>query len=254
MNVVIVEDERPALEMLVEMLHEYDPSLRVLACLESVKGAVQWLSTHPFPDLIFCDIHLTDGNSFEIFSQVPVKSPVIFTTAYNQYAIQAFKVNSVDYLLKPFDKQSLARALQKLSDLSKAAPLPDLADVQHLMDQLQAKPAASKSRFLVKTGPTIRYVPTADIAYFYAEEKVVFLVTNANQKYIIDFTLDGLKPLLNPERFFRINRQFLVHIHAIQTVKPYFKGRLLVHLLPHSEVDVVVSSEKASLFREWLEL
>jgi DNA-binding LytR/AlgR family response regulator len=254
MNVLIIEDEQPASEMLVDMLAEYDPSIKVLACLESVKSAVNWLSTHPFPDLIFCDIHLADGNSFEIFEQVPVKSPLIFTTAYNQYAIQAFKVNSIDYLLKPFDKQSLANALQKFSEVSRGTLTPDLSQLQHLMEQLQVKPAGYKSRFLVKSGQTMKYVPIEEIAYFYAEEKVVFLVTAANQKYIIDYTLDGLKPMLDPSAFFRINRQFLVNIPAIQTVKPYFKGRLLVYVKPASPMDVVVSSEKASAFRAWLEM
>ncbi len=255
MNVIVIEDELPASEMLVDMLRDYDPSIRVLTCLESVKSAVNWLSTHAFPDLIFCDIHLADGNSFEIFNQVQVKSPIIFTTAYNQYAVQAFKVNSVDYLLKPFDKQSLAHSLQKFSELRQNTPtVPNLADVQQMIEQLQAKPTSYKSRFLVKSGQTIRYVPTEEIAYFYAEDKVVFLVTAANQKYIIDFTLDSLKPMLEPEKFFRINRQFLVSINAIQTVKPYFKGRLIVYVNPKSEVDVVVSSEKASAFRAWLEM
>jgi two-component system, LytTR family, response regulator LytT len=254
MNVLIIEDELPASEMLVDMLAEYDPSIKVLACLESVKSAVNWLSTHSFPDLIFCDIHLADGNSFEIFDQVPVKSPLIFTTAYNQYAIQAFRVNSIDYLLKPFDRQSLANALRKFSEVRRGTLVPDLSELQQMMEHLQVKPAGYKSRFLVKSGQTMKYVPTEEVAYFYAEEKVVFLVTTANQRYIVDYTLDGLKPMLDPEKFFRINRQFLVNILAIQTVKPYFKGRLVVYVTPPSPIDVVVSSEKASSFRSWLEM
>lgn len=253
MNVVIIEDEQPASEMLVDMLKEYDPSINVLTCLESVKGAVSWLTSHPVPDLIFCDIHLADGNSFEIFNQIQVKTPLIFTTAYNQYAIQAFKVNSIDYLLKPFDKQSLANSLQKYQELKKSTA-PNLAELQQLMEQMQSKSQNYKSRFLVKSGQTIKYVPTEEIAYFYAEEKVVFLITNTNQKYIIDFTLDGLKAMIDPDKFFRINRQFLVNISAIQSVKPYFKGRLVVYVTPASAIDVVVSSEKASTFRAWLEL
>jgi two-component system, LytTR family, response regulator LytT len=254
MNVLIIEDELPASEMLAEMLTEYDPAIKVLACLESVKSAVNWLSTHSFPDLIFCDIHLADGNSFEIFDQIAVKSPLIFTTAYNQYAIQAFRVNSIDYLLKPFDRQSLANALQKFSEVRRGNMAPDLSELQQMMEHLQVKPAGYKSRFLVKSGQTMKYVPTEEVAYFYAEEKVVFLVTTANQKFIIDYTLDGLKPMLDAEKFFRINRQFLVNIQAIQTVKPYFKGRLVVYVTPPSPVDVVVSSEKASSFRSWLEM
>jgi len=233
MKVLIIEDERITAEGLAEQLRELRPGAEVVDIIGTVEEATEWFNLHAEPDLIFCDIHLSDGISFEIFREVEVKTPVIFTTAYDQYAIEAFQVNSIDYLLKPIRKKDLAAALKKFEERSRGQAALQLQKMQNLLEQQmksRGKAGSYKSRFLVKIGDTMKTIPVEKIAYFKAEEGVVFLITRQGKRYIIDYTLDKLEEELDPEIFFRANRQLLVHIEAVKEVNRYFKGRLLLEL------------------------
>ncbi|TPE42139.1 LytR/AlgR family response regulator transcription factor [Pontibacter mangrovi] len=251
MKVVIVEDEQLAADALAAIVKRLRPQTEILSKIGSVEEAVQWFNLHQAPDLVFCDIHLSDGSSFEIFRQVAISCPVIFTTAYNQYALEAFKVNSIDYILKPIKAEDVAHALKKYE--SQQRPLPqDLSQLQHLLQSQQLKQA--KSRFLVKLGQAIKTIPVEEVSYFWAEEGVVFLVTKQNKRFIINYTLDQLEEQLDRAIFFRANRQLILHIDAVQEVRPYFKGRLSVLLHPATEKDIIISSSKAPDFKDWLNM
>ncbi|GGF28904.1 LytR/AlgR family response regulator transcription factor [Hymenobacter cavernae] len=248
MNVVILEDEPLAAQALAALLTRLRPATRMLASLGSVEDAVDWLRAQPAPDLLFCDIHLSDGNSFDIFRQVAVSAPVIFTTAYDAYAIQAFQVNSVDYLLKPLQAAEVERALQKYDTLRPATLPAAVANVQRLVH------TTPRSRFLVKTGQVLQAVPVEQVAYFLAEEGVVFLVTHAGKRFIIADTLDQLEGQLAAQHFFRINRQIILSIEAVREIRPYFKGRLVLQLAPPVAGEaLVVSAGRAPAFKQWLD-
>ncbi|MEJ8804259.1 LytR/AlgR family response regulator transcription factor [Pontibacter sp. H249] len=252
MKVVILEDEQLAADALSALVKKLRPQTEILSKLGSVEEAVQWFTFNQAPDLIFCDIHLSDGNSFEIFRQVVVNCPVIFTTAYNQYAIEAFKVNSIDYLLKPIKTEDVALALKKYENQHRPLPL----EIHNLHQLLQAQQPQQqiKSRFLVKQGQGIKAISVEEVAYFWAEEGVVFLVTKQVKRFIINYTLDQLEEQLDSAVFFRASRQLIIHIDAVQEVRPYFKGRLTLLLQPTTEKDVIISSNKASDFKVWLDM
>ncbi|RNI30803.1 DNA-binding response regulator [Rufibacter immobilis] len=257
MNILLIEDEYLASEKLEAQLLRYDPSIRIVATIDSIRNAVKWFETNPTPDLAFLDIHLSDGNSFEIFQKVEVKCPIIFTTAYDEYAVKAFKVNSIDYLLKPISNEDLAGAMDKFKALRQSQPPQPALDMQQIMALLNrgSAPAGTphyKNRFLVKSGQKIRSVSTDEIAYFYAEDKIVFLITTAGQRFITDYTLDTLQELLDPEQFSRLNRQFIAHIHSIDEIHPYLKGRLKVYVKPSTDKEIIISNERAHAFKEWL--
>lgn len=258
MKITIIEDEKLTADALEGMIRELDPKAEILAKIGSVEEAIEWLEGNRESDLIFCDIHLSDGNSFEIFNAVSIRCPVIFTTAYNQYAIQAFKVNSIDYLLKPLDPGQVAQALRKYESLyGKNQELPDLEKIHRLLQQNHTSSKGEKdykSRFMVKIGDAIRSVATEEIAYFQVEEGIVVLTSFEGRRYLINYSLDQLEDQLDPTMFFRANRQVIVNIDAIKEIKPYFKGRLLLHLHPAVDEKVVVSSGKAPAFKEWLEM
>jgi DNA-binding LytR/AlgR family response regulator len=247
MRVLIIEDEPLAAQALAALLTRLRPATRILALLGSVEEAVDWLRTQPAPDVLFCDIHLSDGNSFDIFRQVAVGAPVIFTTAYDTYAIQAFQVNSVDYLLKPLQAAEVERALQKYETRHPATLPAAVENVQRLVN------TAPRARFLVKIGPALKAVLVDEVAYFLAEEGVVFLVTHPGKRYILPDTLDQLEGQLDARNFFRINRQFILSIGAVQEIRPYFKGRLVLRVAPAAaEEALVVSAGRAPAFRHWL--
>jgi len=252
MRVVIVEDEQLAADALAAIVKRLRPQTEVLSKIVSVEEAVQWFMLNQVPDLIFCDIHLSDGNSFEIFRQVNVSCPVIFTTAYNQYAIEAFKVNSIDYLLKPIKPEDVALALKKYESQQRPSPM-DLGQLQQLLTLQQPK-QQTKSRFLVKQGQAIKTITLEEVAYFWAEEGVVFLVTKQGKRFIINYTLDQLEEQLDHTSFFRANRQLIVQIDAVQEVHSYFKGRLTLQLNPALDKEVIISSSKASEFKDWLDM
>ncbi len=248
MKVVIVEDELVAAQNMQLVLAEYDPSIEVLAVLRSVKKAVAWLSEMlPQVDLLLMDIKLTDGISFDIFDQVRIKKPVIFTTAYDEYAIRAFKVNSVDYLLKPISLPALRKALDKWKEMNP----PALIDYQALARQLQLQSPPYRTRFLVKQGSMLHAIPVTDIAYFWAQGNLVLLKTIEGKSYPVNYALDTLEDQLDPQYFFRITRSVMVHIQAIQQIHTHFKGRLKVKVLPPLEEELVISNRKLSAFKAW---
>lgn len=248
MRVVLIEDEPLAAQALAALLMRLRPATRLLATLGSVEEAVDWLRAQPAPDLLFCDIHLSDGNSFDIFRQVAVSAPVIFTTAYDAYAIQAFQVNSVDYLLKPLQAAEVERALLKFDSLRPTTLPAAIENVQRLVY------STPRARFLVKAGAALKAVPVDQVAYFLAEEGVVFLVTHAGKRYLLSDTLDQLEGQVDARNFFRINRQVLLSIDAVQEIRPYFKGRLVLQVAPPvAEEALVVSAGRAPAFKQWLD-
>ncbi|QMU28753.1 LytR/AlgR family response regulator transcription factor [Adhaeribacter radiodurans] len=251
MKILIIENEQLAADALGAIITRLRPEARIVASIGSVEEAVEWLILHQSPDLIFCDIHLSDGSSFEIFKQVEVKCPIIFTTAYNQYAIEAFQVNSIDYLLKPLKAVEVAKAIKKHEDLKQHHVSQEISNLHHLVQAPPPQP--SRSRFLVKSGQAIKAVAVEEVSYFWAEEGVVFLVTQQGRRYIINHTLDQLEDQLEKKAFFRANRQLIVHIIAVQEVRPYFKGRLHLLLQPAFPTDIIVSNSKANAFKEWLD-
>ncbi|TXK31171.1 response regulator transcription factor [Pontibacter qinzhouensis] len=254
MNVVILEDESLAAEKLAKMLLTYDSQITVTATLTSVEEAVEWLQANPSPDLLLVDIHLDDGLSFEIFQQVKLHCPVIFTTAYDQYAIRAFQVHSIDYLLKPLQYDKLAQSLDKLKALQASfqETTPQL-NLEEVVKLLKADQTTYKTRFLVKAGNRIRAVKTTEIAYIYADQKLNLLVTHDGHKYPLDYSLDDLNLMLDPQFFFRVNRQLITHIDSAVEIHPYFKGRLKLELQPPLDMDVIISSERTPLFKAWLD-
>ena len=264
MNVLIVEDEAVAARQLKAMLNRAGEDIHVLAILESVEATVAYLRQSPRPDLLLLDIELSDGQSFELFSQVSVTSPVIFTTAYDEYARRAFEVNSVDYLLKPIDEAALRRALDKFRQLNQtyggtlsagAGPEGLLIPIDELVRQInqyQRPETRFRDRFLVHLGQRLLPLDVAEVAYFFSANKLTYLKTNTDKQYAIDYSLDELEQSLDPRRFYRINRQFIVSHKAVQKVHLYFTSKLKVDLLPTANEEVVISREKAMAFRRWL--
>ncbi|TAE49860.1 MAG: DNA-binding response regulator, partial [Bacteroidetes bacterium] len=213
LRILIIEDEPPAARRLERMLRLILPEADILPALDSVKGAVAWLKEQK-ADLLLLDIHLADGNSFSIFEQIDVRTPIIFTTAYDQYALRAFKLNSIDYLLKPIEREELERAIAKFAENRHPEnPQPDL---QQLLKSLQPQPVKEyKKRFMVSSGDKLRSVTVEEVAYFYGQQKYVFLITKDKRRHLVDYTLGELEDLLDPNTFFRINRQFLIRVDAI---------------------------------------
>lgn len=250
MTVLIIEDEDLAAWGLISKLRRYDPAIEIVATLDTVKAAVQWFRENPAPGLAFFDIQLADGLSFEIFEQVKVPCPIIFTTAYDAYALRAFKVNSVDYLLKPVDQDDLAQAFSKLRQLREPAAI-DAGTIQQMMQML--KPRQYKTRFMVKVGDHLTAIAAEDIDFFFGENKIVWLRHQNGRKYPVDYTLEQLDDMLDPAHFFRLNRQYIVAIGAIKDVVSYSNSRLKVALKdPLGNGDVLISREKVEAFKAWL--
>ena len=249
MNTIIIEDENLTALRLEGMLKKCDPNIRVLAMLPSVSEAVQWLRRNDTPDLVFMDIHLEDDLCFKIFELAPLTSPVIFTTAYDEYMIKAFKVNSIDYLLKPVNLVELMAALDKYKALKEQFSKPDFNTLLQYIGQREPE---YKTRFMITVGTKIRSIETTEIAYFYSDEKITFLVTREGQHLPIDFSLDKLATLLDPKLFFRASRQFLVGFSSIQSVLTHFKGKLKLELAPKARHEVFVSGDRMTDFKEWL--
>ena len=254
MKVVIIEDENPAIVKLENLLKEYDANIKVVAKLTSVKESVNWISNNiDIPDLYFMDIQLTDGLSFDIFEQISINKPIIFITAYNEYAIQAFKVNSIDYLLKPLSFKDLSNSLNKISILRENLPQFDniqYKELSRMLVQLQKK---YKTRFITKVGDHIKSIKTENIQLFFAEGRTVYIITAKGNRYIIDYTLEDLIKNVDPEVFFRANRTFIININAIEDVLVYSNSRLLIKLNFNFDKEIIVSREKVSLLKAWFE-
>jgi len=251
MKIAIVEDEQLAAEKLEKMILKYDSSCNIVGRLDSVDTATEWLKNQGSPDLMFLDIQLTDGTSFDIFRHVSIECPVIFTTAFDQYALQAFQLHSIDYLIKPISQEKLNAALDKLKDFK--ASLSQNTDINHIVEELAQKQNAYKSRFLVKSGSTLRSIETRDIAYFFSEDKLVFLMTGSGSRFVLSETLDELESQLNPADFFRINRQYIVNFKSIHKVHQHFKGRLKIELSPPPAEEIFISNRRASAFKDWMD-
>ena len=257
MNVLIVEDEALAVERLEKLLYELEADIKVVGVTGNVEDTVKWLADNPPPDLLLMDVELGDGHSFEVFNQTVVNTPVIFTTSYDEYAIQAFKVNSIDYLLKPINQEELRQSIQKFKSLNRSFQYPaktteTLVRLETLIRQLASDRFNYRERFLVKNGNRYVSLQTEKIAYFYFEDRLTFLKNWKNEKFIADFSLDELEQMLSPKFFFRANRQFIVHIDSVVGMQDYFNNKLVVTLNPPSEHQVLVSREKSTLFKTWM--
>ncbi|NVO20787.1 MAG: response regulator transcription factor [Bacteroidetes bacterium] len=251
MNVLIIEDEASIARRMQKLLIEIDPDITVIETLCSIEASVAWFKSHTEPDLILMDIHLADGSSFEIFSEVELNCPVIFATAYDQYAIQAFKVNSIDYLLKPVNKEDLADSLKKYKRIQSSAK-PNAVDYTVLAEMLGVRKADFLKRMVIRYGDVIKAIEVKDVAYFFTDEKIVFATMNEGKSYPVDFTLDQLEKKLDPERFYRINRKFLISYESIEKMISYSKSRVKITLQPECELEVISSTERSGDFKEWL--
>ena len=252
MKILIIEDEAPAFRRLQKVLEEINPDIEIVEVIDSVEESVKWFKTHNAPDLIFMDIQLSDGISFEIFEKVKITKPVIFTTAFDEYMLKAFKVNSIDYLLKPVKKEELEGSLNKYNNLKNSFSGNSPLDLNALIGQIRMDDKKFKSRFLIKQGERLISIETEDVAYFYTKNGVVYLVTLGDKKYLMDFNLDELSNQLDPDKFYRANRQYLISFQSIKETQKYFKGKLLVELNKPAEEPITISSEKSSEFKSWL--
>lgn len=251
MNILIIEDEPNTAARLQKMLTEISPNHTVLEILDTVEDSIHYFKNHTQPDLVFMDIHLADGNSFEIFKNVEVTCPVIFTTAYDQYAIKAFKVNSIDYLLKPIKKGELVQSLNKFSRL-KSETFTQNEGLELISKLFREKEQTFMKRFMVKIGQTIKTIDISGVAYFFVEEKINYAVLTSGQKYPVDFTMDSLEKQLDQEKFFRINRSFIIGIGSIESMVAYSKSRIKISLNPPCKLEVITSTDRSGAFKDWL--
>lgn len=250
MNVLIIEDEKPAARRLQRMLAELDVEVKIM--LHSVEESLNWFQNNEHPDLIFLDIQLSDGLSFEIFEEIPVKSAIIFTTAYDEYALKAFKLNSIDYLLKPIDEDELKIAVDKFKEQQ-----PKLSDVRVNIEDIRKLlinpiDRKYKKRFTIKIGQHLKIINTNNIACLYSENKASYIHTNENRNYLIDHSLEYWQEELDPEQFFRVNRTFIVHVNAIKDIISYTNSRLQLKLHSYNEQEIIVSRERVKDFKNWI--
>lgn len=249
MNVLVFEDEALSAQRLCTLITQIDSSMNILAVIDSVSKGIEWLQNHAMPDLMFMDIHLSDGIVFEVFNQIKISSPIIFTTAFDEYAIKAFKVNSVDYLLKPIDKEELEQAIIKFKTIRQ-----DISILSSFVnDYLQKTITPYKSRFLVKIADQLKHIFVEDIAYFRSEGDFVVAITYSKSKYNIDNSLEQLDKILNPSLFYRINRKYIISLSSIERIHNHFNGRLKLQLKPSANDDVFVSRERVGAFKLWLD-
>jgi DNA-binding LytR/AlgR family response regulator len=250
-SALIVEDEPQAAHRLESLIGEINSEIKVLAKLDSVKQCVKWVTENPLPSLIFLDIQLGDGISFDIFDKVEISCPVIFTTAYNEYALKAFKVNSIDYLLKPIDKQELKTAIDKFKKFGPGS------DGSKMMESISSAMAMLtkkyKARFVIKVGEHLRYIETSEILFFFSLEKTTFAQTRDGRKHIVDYTMEQLEGILDPARFFRISRKYTVASDSIQDMISFTNSRLRLVLKTSDDKDIIVARERVQEFKGWLD-
>ncbi|AXT55183.1 DNA-binding response regulator [Aquimarina sp. AD1] len=251
MRVIIIEDEITASDNLTYLLNRIDASIEVVKVLDSVKSSITYFSETVDAALIFMDIHLADGISFEIFDKVSIDVPIIFTTAYDKYAIKAFKVNSVDYLLKPIDQEELATAITKFKNQKQTSNTVS-NQINDVVQFLQNSSKSYKNMYLVHHKDELLPLPADDISYFFIDIGMVKAITTENKGYIIDKKLEDIEEELDPEKFFRANRQFIIQKKAIVNIKYYFNGKLIININPVSKERIVVSKAKATSFKNWL--
>ncbi len=250
MKAIIIEDEQFAVKRLEAMIKDYDPSIRIEARLESVADSVEWLRGNPHPDVIFLDIHLEDGLSFSIFDQVNVNVPIIFTTAFDEYAIKAFKLKSIDYLLKPIVQTELNKAIDKYREWGKNKQIFDINELRALM---QSETKQYRERFSAVVGQKLKSIDVKDISYFFSTSGITFIVTNQGSQFSLDQSLDNLLAELDPKQFFRINRQYIVAMHSLSNIHIFPKSRLKLELKPPVKEDIFVSIDKVTEFKKWID-
>ncbi len=248
MKTIIIEDEKPSARRLNRMLSAL--GLQVETMLHSVKEAIEWFSNNESPDLIFLDIQLSDGLSFEIFEEVEVKSAIIFTTAYDQYALKAFKLNSVDYLLKPIDEDELKTAVTKFKENHQKSSTLNIAEIKQILSQPKEK--KYKKRLTIKIGQHLKIISIDEIECFFSENKATYIHTSENRNYLIDNSLEFWQKELNPKTFFRVNRSFIININAIKDMIAYSNSRLKLILQSYSEQEIIVSRERVKDFKNWI--
>lgn len=248
MKVVIIEDEQAAVRRLQKLLTEINPGIEVITALSSIEAAANWFQENPQPDLVLMDIHLADGSSFEIFEKVAITAPVIFATAYDEYALKAFKVNAIDYLLKPIKAAELEAAIKKVKD----KPKKEEAGNDLIEKLTEAGFIKKHKRILVRMGQAFKLVDLDQVAYFYSKDKISFAVMPGNKRYPLDQSLDQIEHMLDQEHYFRINRQFIVKMESIEEMIAYSKSRVKLKLSPHTEEDAIVSKERSPEFKRWL--
>lgn len=253
MEVLIIEDEELAAAKLERLIQRYDQSYKIVAKLRSVKESVSWFSTRKAPDLLFLDIHLLDGTCFDILNEVDIKCPVIFTTAYEDYVFESFKVYNIDYLIKPVSFKKIEQSLTKFGKLfENQQKSTDTGNIEEMLQAIRSASKEYKSRFLVKFGSKLLPIDVNQVAYFFSKDRITFLVTLEGKKYPVNPTLEELEESMDPSLFFRINRQMILHVQSIKQVHKYFKGRLKVDLQLEADQDIMVSSRRASEFQDWL--
>ncbi|WP_339706046.1 LytTR family DNA-binding domain-containing protein [uncultured Kriegella sp.] len=252
MKVVIVEDEIAASENLVYLLHAIDKNIEVIKFLDSVSSSIAFFSHSHDAELVFMDIHLADGLSFEIFDKVAIDVPVIFTTAYDQYTLKAFKVNSIDYLLKPIDEEELSEALNQFETQNAEKKQPS-SQMEGLLDLIKSQNKSYKTTFLVNQRDQLIPLKTEKIAFFHIDTGVIKAVTSDSQSYLLETKLEDIEHELDPNNFYRVNRQFIIHRDAITTIKYYFNGKLIVNIKPEHEERIIVSKAKATEFKKWMD-
>ena len=249
-KVIIIEDEQPAAKRLEKMLHDISPEFEVIQCCDSIESSLNYFKTGIVPDLVMLDVQLGDGLSFDIFKQVAISCPVIFTTAYDEYAIKAFELNSIDYILKPIRKENLERSIDKFTQLRQQSIYADWKTLSTLLDKEKRE---YKQRFLVSAGEQLQSVQTIDIAYFYTIEKSTFLKTHSGRSFSLEFSLDKLEELLAPIDFFRINRQYIISFGSIHKISRLSKSRIKLILEPVSPDEILISTSRTPDFRTWLD-
>jgi DNA-binding LytR/AlgR family response regulator len=245
MKILIIEDEKPAADRLIRLIHEIHPSAEIVNTVDSVESTLNYLAAHTKPDLLLMDIHLADGSCFEIFKYEPIDTPVIFTTAYDEYALQAFKTNAIDYLLKPIKQTELAVAFEKFDKIA-GIQRPKINDLVAQMTPQYVE------RFLIRTGQSYRIVELREVSYFVSEDKISYAVKIDGKRSALDFTMDKLETMLSPKDFFRLNRQFIITARSIEEMTAYSKSRVKVKLTPKNKEEAVVSSERTGEFKRWL--
>lgn len=252
MKAVIIEDELTAAEALEALIREVEPGIRIVARLQSIDESVEWLSTHPAPDLLFMDIHLADGSSFGIFEQVSISCPIIFTTAYDQYALRAFDVNSVDYLLKPIDKEHLERAVAKLLSMrtSQDTARANARLIENLLDEMR-QASAYKSTLLIPAGDKLVPLPVKNIVYIYTQDKMVRAVNTEGREIFLEQTLEEIYSQLDPKQFYRANRQYIIARESVKDVSIWFNGRLSVNLTVKTPDRILISRLNSREFKDW---
>ncbi len=251
MKLLIIEDEFHAAQRLKKLIKQILPESTILDLIDSVEDSVSWFKANVHPDLIFMDVQLADDLSFSIFKEVDVLAPIIFTTAFDQYSLRAFKVNSIDYLLKPIDEQELETAVQKFQNINRQSQNSGLNELSKFIRNIELTKAC-KERFLIKQKDKYAFLLSDDISFFFSEDSITFLISNNGKRYIYDATLNQLESEVNPAKFFRINRKQLLHINAIEQISVHFNNRLKLKIKHGEEMETLVSRDKVPMFKDWL--